>query len=225
MRSGFTRLTIIKELFRHTLAERRQSLFAPPKMKNIPRGTPTRTRRIYHGSVKNPARNKCPADGGTLRVSLPTKNKNKRITSKSAVKKVTPMNKAIKKRLAKKKAPPKKAQMKMKAGGKKTTSGKTASAPKKQVREKSHSVDTVAFAPEGLGPRSGEQSGDLQGLSNVEGADSQSVDELLEEGNAFEADVVKGVEDAGDADQEEVRTHEVPQDDVPDEYKKIKSSE
>ena len=42
---------------------------------------------------------------------------------------------------------------------------------------------------------------------------------MLEEGNAFEADVVKGVEDAGDADQEEVRTHEVPQDDVPDEYK------
>jgi len=30
-----------------------------------------------------------------------------------------------------------------------------------------------------------------------EGADSESVDELLEEGNAFEADVVKGVEDAG----------------------------
>jgi hypothetical protein len=56
-------------------------------------------------------------------------------------------------------------------------------------------------------------------LSNVEGADSQSVDELLEEGNAFEADVVKGVEDAGDANQREVRTHEVPQNDVPDEYK------
>jgi hypothetical protein len=36
----------------------------------------------------------------------------------------------------------------------------------------------------------------LQGLSNVEGADSESVDELLEEGNAFEADVVMGVEDA-----------------------------
>jgi hypothetical protein len=58
-------------------------------------------------------------------------------------------------------------------------------------------------------------------LSNIEGADSESVDELLEEGNAFEADVVKGVEDAGDAgdaDEMEVRTHEVPQDDVPGEY-------
>jgi len=64
----------------------------------------------------------------------------------------------------------------------------------------------------------GEQSGDLQGLSNVEGADSESVDELLEQGNTFEAEVVKGVEDAEDADEGEVRTHEVPQDDVPGEY-------
>jgi hypothetical protein len=81
--------------------------------------------------------------------------------------------------------------------------------------EKSQSVETVPFALEGLGARSGEQSGDLQGLSNVEGADSESVDELLEEGNAFEADAVKGVEDAEDADEVEVRIHEVPQDDVP----------
>jgi hypothetical protein len=79
-------------------------------------------------------------------------------------------------------------------------------------------VDTVAFALEGLGARAGEQAGDLQGLSNIQGADSESVDELLEEGNAFEADVVKGVEDADDADEGEVHTHEVPQDDVPGEH-------
>jgi hypothetical protein len=132
---------------------------------------------------------------------------------KPTKKRVTP-----KKKLAKKKAAPKKAEVKTKAGGKKSTRGKTAGALKKQVREKSQSVDTVAFGLEGLGPQSGEQSGDLQGLSNIEGADSESVDELLEEGNAFEADVVKGVEDAGDADEMEVRTHEVPQDDVPGEY-------
>jgi hypothetical protein len=58
----------------------------------------------------------------------------------------------------------------------------------------------------------------LQGLSNRKIADSESVDELLEEGNAFEADVVAGVEDADDADEREVHTHEVPEDDVPDEY-------
>jgi len=39
------------------------------------------------------------------------------------------------------------------------------------------------------------------------------------EGNAFEADAVKGVQDAGDANGKEVRTHEVPQDDVPGEYR------
>ena len=50
------------------------------------------------------------------------------------------------------------------------------------------------------------------------GADSESVDELIEEGNAFEADVVTGVEDAEGADEREVRTHEVPEDDVPGEY-------
>jgi hypothetical protein len=64
----------------------------------------------------------------------------------------------------------------------------------------------------------GQRSGDVVGLSNVERADSESVEELLEEGNSFEAGVVKGVEDAEDADETEVRTHQVPQDDVPDEY-------
>ncbi len=139
--------------------------------------------------------------------------KKKLAKKKLAKKSVTP-----KKKLAKKKAAPKKPAVKTKAGGKKTTGGKTAGALKKQVRGKSQSVNTEAFALEGLGARSGEQSGDLQGLSNVQGADSESVDELLEEGNAFEADVVKGVEDAEDADEGEVRTHEVPQDDVPGEY-------
>jgi hypothetical protein len=161
-----------------------------------------------------------------------TKNKTEKKQAKSkrtAGKKVAPMKKAVekklakkrvtpKKKLARKKAAPKKAEVKTKVGGKKTTGGKTAGALKKQVGGKSQSVDTVAFAPEGLGGRSGEQSGDLQGLSNVQGADSESVDELLEEGNAFEADVVKGVEEAGDTDEREVRTHEVPQDDVPGEY-------
>jgi hypothetical protein len=52
----------------------------------------------------------------------------------------------------------------------------------------------------------------------VESADSESVDELLEEGNAFEAEVVSGVEDAGDSDEKEVHTHEVSEDDVPEEY-------
>ncbi|HEX7962616.1 MAG TPA: hypothetical protein VF493_22090 [Terriglobales bacterium] len=69
-----------------------------------------------------------------------------------------------------------------------------------------------------LGPDSAGQSGDMQGLSDIPDADSESVEELLEEGNAFEADVVQGVEEAKSPDVSEVRTREVPEDDVPDEY-------
>ncbi len=86
------------------------------------------------------------------------------------------------------------------------------------TRGKREESDSLDFEPKGLGSRSGGQSGDLQGLSNRESADSESVDELLEEGNAFEAEAVKGVEDAGNADEGEVTTHEVPEDDVPREY-------
>lgn len=71
--------------------------------------------------------------------------------------------------------------------------------------------------PRGTGSDAAGQSGALQGLSRRRGADSESVEELLEEGNAFEADIVAGVEDAG-ADEKPVRTHEVPEDDVPEEY-------
>ena len=55
-------------------------------------------------------------------------------------------------------------------------------------------------------------------MSTRESADSESVDELLEEGNAFEAGVVDGVEDADENDEREVHTRELPEDDVPGEY-------
>ena len=70
----------------------------------------------------------------------------------------------------------------------------------------------------GLGPEAGGQSGDTEGLSRAELADSESVEELLEEGQAFEAGVVSGVENAPDADKGGVRTRQVPEDDVPQEY-------
>ena len=78
--------------------------------------------------------------------------------------------------------------------------------------------ETQAFPPEGPRSRSGEQSGDLQGLPRRPVADSESVEDLVEEGNAFEANAVIGVEDAGNAEGREVHTHEVPEDDVPGEY-------
>jgi hypothetical protein len=55
-------------------------------------------------------------------------------------------------------------------------------------------------------------------LSRVEQADSESVDELVEEGNVFEAGAVAGVEEADDHDASEVHTREILEDDVPDEY-------
>ena len=69
-----------------------------------------------------------------------------------------------------------------------------------------------------LGPDSAGQSGDLQGISDVADADSESVKELVEEGNAFEAAAVEGVENAKDPDVSEVTTRQAPEDDVPQEY-------
>jgi len=67
-------------------------------------------------------------------------------------------------------------------------------------------------------PDSAGQSGDTQQLSSFARADSESIEELEEEGNAFEAEAVYGVENAKDPDVSEVTTHEVPEDDVPPEY-------
>src|ERR1700674_3653906 len=116
---------------------------------------------------------------------MATKKKTKKKQTKSkrtAGKKAAPMKKALKKKPAKKRVNPKKKVAKKKA------SPKNAGATKKQVRGKSQIVDTVAFAPEGLGARTGGQSGDLQGLSNIEGADSEGVAGLIEEGNGSQTD-------------------------------------
>jgi hypothetical protein len=69
-----------------------------------------------------------------------------------------------------------------------------------------------------LGPDSAGQSGDDQQISGLASADSESVEDLIAEGNAFEAEAVYGVENAKDPDVSEVTTHEVPEDDVPAEY-------
>jgi hypothetical protein len=121
-------------------------------------------------------------------------------------------------RKQKKERTPKKSSKRTPAANKPSSSGKTASAAKKGTRKISERRDTSVFSRETSEARSGVQSGDLQGLSQVENVDSESVDELIEEGNAFEAGVVSGVEDAGKRGVKEVRTREVPEDDVPEEY-------
>jgi hypothetical protein len=133
----------------------------------------------------------------------------KKKTSKAKSKKVLKKKPAAKKKAAAKNAPAKKA-----APAKK----KKLALKKRPPRGKSQTTSPVVFSRAGRGADSGGQSGALQGLSNRAGADSESVDELLEEGNAFEAEIVDGVENAPDADEGEVHTHEVPEDDVPEEY-------
>lgn len=68
------------------------------------------------------------------------------------------------------------------------------------------------------GPDSAGQSGDTQGLPNREEGDSESVEELLEEGQSFEAGLILGVENASKDEVAEVHTKQVPEDDVPAEY-------
>lgn len=148
-----------------------------------------------------------------------TRKKQTRKTSsgKIAKKKVATKKATVKKRLPKKKSVQKKAAVKTKAVSK-TTRGAKKAAPAKQTREKNDALDQARFSSADVDSGSGGQAGDLQGLSNIESADSESVDELVEEGNAFEADAVAGVEEADNSDEREVHTHEVPEDDVPEEY-------
>jgi hypothetical protein len=89
---------------------------------------------------------------------------------------------------------------------------------KKQDDEGIHVYGTVSASHEGLGPGSAGQSGDTQGLSDDAEAGPESVEELVEEGQSFEAEVISGVEEAPDADEAEVHTKQIPEDDVPPEY-------
>ena len=61
----------------------------------------------------------------------------------------------------------------------------------------------------GTGPDSGGQPGNTQGLSDIAEAGSDSVLELVEDGQSFEAEAVGGVEDAAEPDVAEVHTKEV----------------
>ncbi|HEY1937169.1 MAG TPA: hypothetical protein VGJ33_04450 [Candidatus Angelobacter sp.] len=157
-------------------------------------------------------------------------SKKKTAGKKKAVGKKTTAKKklATKKTTAGKKLPAKK-----KAGAKKPAArpmSKSKSAPKRQPARKAAHAKASAkgrrqasnpisiSSRRGLGADSGGQSGDTQGLSRRENVDSESVEELMEEGQYEEAEAVSGVENARDADQGEVKTRQFPEDDVPQEY-------
>jgi hypothetical protein len=152
---------------------------------------------------------------------MATQRKKPAKTKKAATKK-----KASKKPVTKKKSSSKKKATKVtrkvaistRGRGKKKTAAKAKATPKKRTRPKGKRVESPVLRPQETRARAGGQSGDLQGLSDIRSVNSESVDELLEEGNAFEADAVEGVEEAGNEPEHEVHTHEVLEDDVPEEY-------
>lgn len=132
--------------------------------------------------------------------------KAKQKTAKRRAKKATEKAKLS----AKKKAPKRKTARK--------PASRRRPARQAQIVLGSRSVETVPLKRRARVAAAGAGGGDFGGASVVESVDSESADELLEEGQTFEAGIVSGVENAPDPDQGEVRTREVPQDDVPEEY-------
>ncbi len=75
-------------------------------------------------------------------------------------------------------------------------------------RDRDAELNGLDADPWQSGSESGGQSGDTQGLTTDAQAADQSVEELAEEDQPYEAEVVEGVEDAGDHPERPVRSHE-----------------
>ena len=147
-----------------------------------------------------------------------TASKNKpTLKKKPAAKKLIKKKPVAEKKAAAKKTVAKKAAAK-KPVAKKKVPTKKKSAGRKSISRQSGPTPISISSRRGLGPESGGQSGDTQGLSRRENVDSESVEELMEEGQYMEAEAVSGVENAPDADEGEVRTKQFSEDDVPEEY-------
>lgn len=69
-------------------------------------------------------------------------------------------------------------------------------------------LDELGSDPRQVGPDSAGQSGDPQRLSTIADANEESVEELAETDQAFEAEAVEGVEDAADHPERPVHTHQ-----------------
>jgi len=117
--------------------------------------------------------------------------------------------------------------MKKKKSAKSTKSATTAKkrpkpkarrSQKARLKSSPRAITSGGVRTDKAGSKDSTQSGDTQGLSGYAGADSESVKELAEEGQYLEAEAVEGVEDAPDADAGPIKTREVSEDDVPEEY-------
>ena len=75
-------------------------------------------------------------------------------------------------------------------------------------RDNEAQMDELGDDPGQVGPDSGGQSGDTQGLSRTQDAADESVEELADTDQPYEAEVIEGVEDAADHPEKPVHTHE-----------------
>ena len=76
------------------------------------------------------------------------------------------------------------------------------------LRDKAARLEELGNAPGQIRSNSGEQSGDTQGLSRVAEMADESVQELAEAGQTYEAEAVEGLEDAADHPEQPAHTHE-----------------
>ena len=79
---------------------------------------------------------------------------------------------------------------------------------KRKLRNDEAQIDELGDDPEELASDSAGQSGDAQGLSQTADVDEESVEELAETDQAYEAEAVDGLEDAADHPERPVQTRE-----------------
>ena len=78
----------------------------------------------------------------------------------------------------------------------------------RKLRNDEAQIDEPGSESGQAGSDSAGQSGDAQGLSQIADADEESVGELAEPDQAYEAEAVEGIEDAGDHPERAIRTRE-----------------
>lgn len=115
--------------------------------------------------------------------------------------------KKVSRKSSKKRSAPKKARSRKTAPKKQQHKAKNSRAQRERLSRGLDSSRAVVI-PESEPERSlaAGQSGDVEGLSDVEDVDSESVEELAEEGQDYEAEIISGVERAADRPGEEVTT-------------------
>jgi hypothetical protein len=122
---------------------------------------------------------------------------------------MAPKRKSVSKKKSKKKSS---AKARPKPKAQKPAKKKSKKLARKPPRSSPSSPNEAAPIIKGRGARTAGQSGDTEGLSDTEDVDSESVEELIEEGQDFEGELVEAVENAPDPDEGELDT-EVPEND------------